>query len=770
MKVFLYSLMIISILFISCSHFEGNNMDVKPPYIDYCEMIARDIAGKKHGFLAGNLMNYVGGQSNADYDIVEHETIGFTHPLFDDTRSRGLGILTNENGTGHDFGGWEFYRYEKVAYGTVFVDGKEYMHPKPEEMIWRPDRQICRYKLDDVIIVETKFIANNDVLVNMITSNKPVIVRFEGQSYFREGEVPYWFANSPGTPYMSKTESKVNYDKENQCLKILEQGGRIMTRTAHQAGVPAVEGDFVYNGMSKVLAASKDFGISVSLETKENGQQLYSFTLPCDEKGIVLTFAMDDDYDKAVLKSKEILNNPSAALEAKTKFMNDLLNNQIPYFRCPDDKVVETYYYLWALNFMYFRDVGKGYTPYPYTVTAINNFRTLFIFDDVNHIAMGSWVVDKEKWAYGNILNVKSMLPFLKDGNIPETFGATWWSPVYASPLEYHVNLAWLTYQRSGDLNLINEIYPFYKAVYKDKDFNDRSNASFVHISAIHDLYQMADALDEKSDAEEWLSLKNKLLDEMPNHWEVDTPNYYGSGELKDVWNLSVFYSREMPDEWVEAMVENWVLDSEKGFFGEVPLKIRAFDSKQIPPFNVNTINTWLAAEGMFRHHVDKPAIDVTLGHFKSMVKDYGFPVAPECWDEDDKPWGSAYYAWDNCIALLPVERLAGVDYSQIDNSFTVCDHLPESWDYVETIVPIVKNGKIHWTKVRIERKKEGEQVKKKITVNGNIQANLQIEPWLEGKELVSSSPGEFKEEQPRGHIRYNFENLQDVIVSVTLK
>ena len=54
----------------------------------------------------------------------------------------------------------------------------------------------------------------------------------------------------------------------------------------------------------------------------------------------------------------------------------------------------------------------------------------------------------------------------------------------------------------------------------------------------------------------------------------------------------------------------------QKGFFGAVPLKIRAFDSKQIPPFNVNTINTWLAAEGMFRHHVDKPAIDVTLGHF----------------------------------------------------------------------------------------------------------------------------------------------------------
>ena len=113
---------------------------------------------------------------------------------------------------------------------------------------------------------------------------------------------------------------------------------------------------------------------------------------------------------------------------------------------------METYYYLWALNFMYFREVGKGYTPYPYTVTAINNFRTLFMFDAVNHIAMGTWVADKQKWAYGNILNMKSMQPFIKNGNIPETFGATWWSPVYASVLEYNVNLTWLTYQSGGDL------------------------------------------------------------------------------------------------------------------------------------------------------------------------------------------------------------------------------------------------------------------------------------------------------------------------------
>ena len=49
-----------------------------PPRADYCAMLARDIAGRQHGFIAGNHMYYVGGQCNAKWRITEHETIGFT--------------------------------------------------------------------------------------------------------------------------------------------------------------------------------------------------------------------------------------------------------------------------------------------------------------------------------------------------------------------------------------------------------------------------------------------------------------------------------------------------------------------------------------------------------------------------------------------------------------------------------------------------------------------------------------------------------------------
>ena len=42
-------------------------------------MLARDIKGKKTGFMAGNCMMYLGGQSGPDREIWEEETIGLTH-------------------------------------------------------------------------------------------------------------------------------------------------------------------------------------------------------------------------------------------------------------------------------------------------------------------------------------------------------------------------------------------------------------------------------------------------------------------------------------------------------------------------------------------------------------------------------------------------------------------------------------------------------------------------------------------------------------------
>ena len=99
------------------------NAEVRPPYANYCDMLARDIQGIQHGFLAGKHMYYCGGKTSAEWDVIENETIGFTHPMFRDGRARGHGIITDTYGTGHDKWGWEFWRKTKIAYGTVIIDG-----------------------------------------------------------------------------------------------------------------------------------------------------------------------------------------------------------------------------------------------------------------------------------------------------------------------------------------------------------------------------------------------------------------------------------------------------------------------------------------------------------------------------------------------------------------------------------------------------------------------------------------------------------------------
>ena len=43
----------------------GISNTTPPPFRDYCKMLEKDINGIQHGFLAGNKMYYVGGQTGA---------------------------------------------------------------------------------------------------------------------------------------------------------------------------------------------------------------------------------------------------------------------------------------------------------------------------------------------------------------------------------------------------------------------------------------------------------------------------------------------------------------------------------------------------------------------------------------------------------------------------------------------------------------------------------------------------------------------------------
>ena len=53
--------------------------------------------------------------------------------------------------------------------------------------------------------------------------------------------------------------------------------------------------------------------------------------------------------------------------------------------------------------------------------------------------------------------------------------------------------------------------------------------------------------------------------------------------------------------------------------------------------------------------------------------------------------------------------------------------------------------------------------------MNGNVQKHLRIEPWLENKKISLSEPV-FKKALSGGHLYYEFNNMSDVSISITLQ
>ena len=726
-----------------------------PPYTDYCHMLARDIAGKQHGFLAGNHLYYVGGASDTKWRTKEHETLGFTHPMFRDGRARGHGIVTGQGGTGHDKWGWEFWRKVRAAYGTAIVGGKRYPHPQPKTMIWRPDRQVCTYEVGGARIEETKFISTDDVLCAIINADKPLALEFDGHSFINTGFIPTHDGDPPKTRFSRTSTAKARYDPAANAIHVTE-GGTIMTKPAW--GRPAVEGRLMYDGLSVVLSASRNFAQSHTIRKEEDGRQAYRFRLECAPgRPLVLAMAMGDEYASASARVKRLLSNPQAALEAKTTYMNDLLNRQIPSFRCSDQDAVRTYYYLWSLYFMYFTHTGRGWEQYPHTQTAVNNFMGLHLWDSWAYTAMGAWVADKWAYGHGNILSWKFMVPFRNKQNaLPDNFGVAWYSPGVWMNLVGTVEFAWRQYEQSGDTTFLRQVY---EDLYRKLYWTGPQRCFGIEINALDALAKMAATLGKNQDVAHWKAMRPAMVKRFRNPWERRAPNSYAGADgprKKDIWQLAVLMSNEMQDDWARDMVRRWVMNTETGFLGPVPLDVRPPDCQENGVFAVSSISTWLAVEGMFRRDCNAEAIYCTLGHIRGMLKDYGFPVAPECWDPTYKPWGDMYYNWDGAMVPLFIERLAGVRYSIPEKSFTVSDHLPDAWRYVETCTPVVLNGKTTWTRAKIDRAVRDGRVEKKILVEGCPLQTLLIQPWLEDRELVSSEPAAGGP-APKGYAAFRF-------------
>jgi len=86
----------------------------------------------------------------------------------------------------------------------------------------------------------------------------------------------------------------------------------------------------------------------------------------------------------------------------------------------------------------------------------------------------------------------------------------------------------------------------------------------------------------------------------------------------------------------------------------------------------------------------------------------------------------------------------------------------------METYVPIRRNGQTQWTRVRVDRSEQGGVVTKAIEVEGNTRATLNVEPWMEGKTLLSASPGGTTN-SVSGHIDYRFPNQNNQVLQIQL-
>jgi len=711
-------------------------------------MLERDIEGEHHGFLAGNKLYYVSGMSPAEWDrMSETETLGFTHPIFRDGRARGFGIVTEaQSGTGHDCWGWDFYRHNKGAYGTLIVDGKPFKHPKANQTLWRPDRQISTYSVGGANIREQKFISKNDVLTDIITSDKDVEILFEGESFHCSWKVPGFDGDDPSQPMAQGNNSRVTFDRKDNAIRLLEDG---KTYTKPLWKHPVVVGKTMYTGLNFVLSSDAELLEPTMQKDEKRGNMLFSFKLRIPAGvPVTLTYSVADRYRDALAAAKEVLEDPRVALEDKTASMNDLLNEQIPYFRCSDELAVKTYYYLWSLYFMYFRDIGEGYLKYPHTQTAINNFMGLHLWDSWAYTQAGSWVADKWAYGHGNILSWQFMVPFKNKGNqMPDNFGKGWRS--IGSPMGFTgtVEPAWEQYRRSGDKTYLHEVYTkLFRPLYKD---NSGPTQTFgIEVNAINTLQDMARELGMDEDVALWESFRARNIKAFQGRWSGRWDGFFGGKGTpwKDNWALVALQSDLMPREWGHQMIDKYVMDTEVGFMSPVGINTRAADDPPNGIFRCSTISLWLGVDGMFRQGRPYPAMLTTLNHIKGMTREWGYPVAPEAWTGEHAAWGSRYYNWDIALVCPMLEWLAGVDYSIPEGRFSLKPHLPPAWDFIETYTPVVMEGKPHWVNARVERRKRvgdyvvAAQIKGSPFNENHVVVDAEDRDLLDTRERVTAS------------------------------
>ena len=723
-----------------------------------CKRLEQSIQGRKHGFLAGNLTYYIGG-FHASWESIEEETIGLTHPFFHDLRSRGVGLLNSElagsehTGVGNDFRGWEFYKDTRVLYGSVLIGEKVFEYPVPSRMIWRPDKMICEYEIDGVSIREEKFIGANDAALSRISSSKPIVLRFDGQSFFVRHSV--------------SSSASIRYDKQENTI-VISEGGTV--KSLPDPDRPERFGPCVYQGMTTALSSSKDFSSSIKMNKDDRGVWKYSFEVPCGPEGLTVSWAMNDNSGKAKETCRAAIDQAREIGLAKTAEINRILNRQIPQFRCSDPKFEEIYYFLWSLYLMYYIDVQKGWEMENHTQSAVNNFLGMHRYDACFQIKVGAWTRDKARFAYGNVLTWKHLV---ENGRYRETpnglimlsdnKGIGWHSGAYGGELSEHVLGAWQIYQHTGDIDFIRKCY---NAYFKKVFWKGVIDFSMNEAEVGEVLEKMAVLTGNHSDVDHWRNLvrqdKQHIELMFEQRWQANGHENFFMGPRNGMLMTTAFWamrSKYFPREYAERMIHTWALNRERGFFGEFfPLAMAkkamsVFSSADDHSFGYTPDTAYFTLDGMFRQGFPKIASDLTLNHLENYNyhDEWDMPVAPEAYTRDLSLFGDQYSNFNAGKILLYLEGLFGLSYSIPDQTLSIRDSMPTNWEWMEMDLPV--GNQTDWTKIRIERN-DGflRGLRKTISIQ-NCPLRLRVEPWLDGKSLsgkASFRGAEFQSSTPQ--------------------
>jgi hypothetical protein len=471
--------------------------------------------------------------------------------------------------------------------------------------------------------------------------------------------------------------------------------------------------------MTTVISASRDFGRSVTLKRDNKGVQHYEFSVPCDREGTTVSWSMHDDRTVATRCARDIILNGHPWLAKKTAEMNRQLNEEIPWFRCPDEKFVDIYYYLWSLYLMYYIDVGKGWEQENHTQTAVNNFLGMHRFDATFQIKVGSWTTDKRRYAYGNVLTWKHLTKndcYREHSNgrrlLSDNKGISWHSGAYGPETTEHVLGAWQIFEHTGDLKFLKQSYEEHFA----KLFRKQLVGFAMNDFEVADvLEKMAHLTGNESHVAHWQKIVRRDREHIrrmfEQRWEANgVADYFSAPRSGRIGTTGFWAMRSpcFPKKYAKPMVDAWALDKEKGLYGEffplamTKLAMKTFNTPVDHSFGYTPDTAYFTLDGMFRQRV-KEAPGLTLNHLANYNyhDEWQIPMAPEAYERDLKLFGDQYSNFNAGKILLYLEGLAGLKYSVTDRKLIIRPAMPASWDWMEIRLPIAGQ----WTKIRYSKK-----------------------------------------------------------------